>query len=234
MRVFFVLPLLLVPIAVANNQTLVVSEGKSDLSVRSHKWVKARRVSNTVNQNEPAQPAPSLASTASRTARREDRLNDSGQPREQPLSIEARSAALEKIVRESRSLQPKQLDGYSYELNLKNEGTKKIEVVFWEYQFIDTGKTDAEGVVRRQFLCGLNLKPGKEKEVVVFSLSGPSKVVNAQSLGSNKQQEERVLINRVEYADGTIWQRKGWSFGEIRLSYLNAMASPWTEMCRGL
>jgi hypothetical protein len=67
-------------------------------------------------------------------------------------------------------------------------------------------------------------------------LAGASKVVSAETLAKKtaKPPQERVLINRVEYADGTIWQRKGWNFGEIRLSYVNAMATPWTEPCRGL
>jgi hypothetical protein len=137
-------------------------------------------------------------------------------------------------VRESRSPRPKAIDGFSYSLKLKNESTKQIEVVFWEYQFIDLGNPNL--VTRRQFLCGLNLKSGKDKQLTAFSLSGPSRVVSAETLaaGTEKPPQEKVLINRVEYADGAIWQRQDWSFSEIRLSYISAMATPWTEMCRGL
>lgn len=235
MRRLFILPLLLVPLAVAQNQTLIISQEKPDLTVLTHKWSKTRRVTGKVTTNEPPPPAPSMATSASRTAQRSDRLNESGGPRDpNPLSIEARSAALEKIVRESRTPPPKTLDGFTYLLKLKNDSSKKIEVVFWEYQFIDAA--DAANVARRQFLCGLDLKPGKEKELTAFSLSGPGKVVSAASLADKaaKPPQEKVLINRVEFADGTIWQRKDWSFGEIRLSYVSAMATPWTEMCRGL
>ena len=47
---------------------------------------------------------------------------------------------------------------------------------------------------------------------------------------------DKVMINRVEYADGSIWQRKDWNFAEIKLTYQHAVATPWTagEMCRGL
>jgi hypothetical protein len=59
--------------------------------------------------------------------------------------------------------------------------------------------------------------------------------VSADSLVESKAPlQERVLINRVEYADGTLWQRPDWSFAEIRLSYKTAMATAWTEMCRSL
>ena len=45
----------------------------------------------------------------------------------------------------------------------------------------------------------------------------------------------KVLINRVEYADGSIWQRKDWNFSEIRMTYKRAVTTPWgSEMCRSL
>jgi hypothetical protein len=235
MRGWFILPLLLIPIAVAHNQTLVISEGKPDLAVVSHRWSKTRRVTANVTPNLPPPPAPSMADTARRNAERSERINDSGGPRQPArLSIDARAAALEKIARDAGAPPSKSIDGFSYQLKLKNESKKQIEVVFWEYQFIELATPDI--VTRRQFLCGLNLKPGKEKELMAFSLSGPSRVVSVQSLANKveKPPQERVLINRVEYADGTIWQRQDWSFAEIRLSYISAMATPWTEMCRGL
>ena len=52
---------------------------------------------------------------------------------------------------------------------------------------------------------------------------------------SGKLFEEKILINRVEYADGTIWQRKDWSYVELKPSIERALATPWgMEMCRNL
>ncbi|HKR61527.1 MAG TPA: hypothetical protein VJS64_17705 [Pyrinomonadaceae bacterium] len=233
MRSLFLLPLCFTAIAVAQHQTLVVSQGSEDLKVLSHKWSKTRRVTGNLNSNEPPPPAPSLTTSAARNAQKADRLSENGGPRVAADSMDGRSATLEKMIRESRTPPPKMLDGYSYSLKIKNESTRQIEVVFWEYQFIDG---DTSNVTRRQFLCGLNLKPAKEKELVAFSMAGPSKVVNATTLAATttKPLAEKVIINRLEYSDGTIWQRQDWSFAEIRLSYKNAMATPWTEMCRGL
>lgn len=227
------MPLLLISIGLDQNQTPVNPQATSELIVVSHKWSNTRRTTAKGNPNDPPPPAPSLTASASRTAQKADRLNDNGGPRDPaPETLEGRSAVLEKIVRESRSQQSKTLEGFSYGLKVKNESAKQIEVVFWEYQFIDV---TTSLVTRRQFLCGLDLKPGKEKEVVAFSMSGPSKVVSTESLVESKAPlQERVLINRLEYADGTLWQRPDWSFAEIRLSYKTAMATPWTEMCRGL
>jgi hypothetical protein len=146
-------------------------------------------------------------------------------------TIDARSAALEKAVQDSRTTPQKVVDGYLYKAKIQNKSERTVEIVFWEYRFAEA----SNGVVtRRQFLCGVNVKPGKEKELQAFSLSGPSDVVSVQTLAGNPYQES-VLINRVEYGDGSIWQRKGWNFGEIRLTYARAVATPWgSEMCRGL
>jgi hypothetical protein len=47
--------------------------------------------------------------------------------------------------------------------------------------------------------------------------------------------QEKAVVNRVEYADGTIWQRRGWSFAEVRSAVARATSTPWGgEMCRGL
>ena len=150
-------------------------------------------------------------------------------------SMDGRSAAMDKAVEESRTPQPKVVDGYSYKAKIQNTGSRTVEIVFWEYRFVDT--SNRESVTRRQFLCGVNIKPGKDKELQAFSLSGPSDVVNVASLAGNARSpfEESVLINRVEYQDGFIWQRKDWNFGEIRLTYNRAVSTPWgSEMCRAL
>ena len=150
-------------------------------------------------------------------------------------TIDARSAALEKAVQDSRTLPSKALDGYSYKAKIQNTGQRTVDIVFWEYRFADS--SNPEVVTRRQFLCGVNVKPGKQKELQAFSLSAPSDVVSVASLSPNAPSpfQESVLINRVEYEDGSIWQRKDWNFSEIHLTYARAVATPWgSEMCRGL
>ena len=136
-------------------------------------------------------------------------------------------------MQESRA--PKPVEGYAYRAKVHNASTKPIEIIFWEYQF----KESAAGapLLRRQSLCGVAIKPEKDRELQACSLSGPQDVVSVNILAqkSGNSGTEQVVINRVEFADGSIWQRKDWSFGEVRLSYARAVATPWgTEMCRGL
>ena len=149
-------------------------------------------------------------------------------------TLDGRSAAIEKIVQESRTPPPKNVDHFSYVTRIQNGAKKNIEVVFWEYQFIDPVKKTV--VARHQFLCGVNIKPGKDKELQVLSRSGPSEVVSVDTLAGNSGNRffESVLVNRIEYSDGSIWQRKDWKYSDIKAALNLALSTPWTEMCRGL
>jgi len=127
------------------------------------------------------------------------------------------------------------MDGFAYRIKVQNPTEKVVEIVFWEYQFNDPANPDL--VARRQFLCGVNIPPGKGKDLEGFSLSGPSDVVNVKTLADNtaKPFKENVLINRVEYADGSIWQRKGWNLAEVKGSYERVLREKWLPgMCKGL
>lgn len=151
-------------------------------------------------------------------------------------TIDGRAAILEKNVQDSRTPQPKAVDGYAYRVKVQNTSKKVIEIIFWEYQFKETA--NPETMTRRQFLCAVNIRPDKDKELQSFSVSGPSDVISAGSLANKSGGNlfaEKVIINRVEYADGTIWQRKDWNFGEIKATFERAVGTPWgAEMCRGL
>jgi hypothetical protein len=148
-------------------------------------------------------------------------------------TVDGRSAAMEKAVQESRA--PKPVDGFAYRAKVHNASAKPIETIFWEYEFKETASST--DVSRRQFLCLVSIKPNKDKELQAFSVSFPRNTVSVDALARKLGDggEETVVINRVEFADGSIWQRKGWSFAEIKPALARAAAAPWgTEMCRGL
>ncbi len=200
------------------------------VTVLSFKWTRIRK---TV-QKEPEGLTPARAMIDdNKTYQRNARVNQPvGQRDPNEDTIDGRSAAIEKIVAESRTPPPKSLDTFAYEAKIQNGSKKAIDVVFWEYQFIDPATA---APTRHQFLCGANLKSGKEKGLLASSLSGPSEVVSVGTLANNdKRFLEQVLINRVEFADGSIWERKDWKFSEIRVALKRALATPWTEMCREL
>ena len=221
--------LMLVPVA----QQPAPQPEPAPVGVVGFKWIKSRQTIEKAS-SAPVPPAPAMI-PANKAFERQRRGNDPAGVRDpNGDTVDGRSAALEKSVQESRS-QKSNVDGFVYRAKFQNPSQKVIEVLFWEYQFVDSANPAI--VARRQFLCGVNLKSGKEKELQAFSASGPSDVVSVGSLANKNGTafQEKVVINRVEYADGSIWQRKDWNFGEVKLSISHALQGPWTpDMCKAL
>jgi hypothetical protein len=229
MKTFLLLSLLLSLLVLQNP---VVSEDTSPLTVSNFKWMRERRNVETppVEGNAPAR----AMIPQNRNFARNSRINDPQGVRDpNGDTLDGRSAAMEKSVAEARAPKTQPQDGYAYRIKVQNSTTKLVEIVFWEYQFHDPANPDL--VARRQFLCGVNIPAGKGKDLEGFSLSGPSDVVNVKTLDSGSGFKENVFINRVEYSDGSIWQRKAWNLAEVKSSYDRVLREPWLPgMCKGL
>jgi hypothetical protein len=208
----------------------VLHEG-SPVTVLSFKWFKDRQ--ELARSPEVTTPAAAMI-PQNKNFEKNRRANTSPGERDPNLdTIDGRSAALEKAVQDSRAAKP--VDGFAYRAKIHNASPKLIEVIFWEYQFSESA--DGTNLTRRQFLCGVSIKPEKGRELQAFILNGPHDVISVDTLAKKTTNSgaEKVVINRVEYADGSIWQRPDWHFGEIRLSYARAMATPWAQgLCKGL
>ena len=206
----------------------------SAIDVVGHKWTKSRQV---VEKPDAPGTTPAAAMTASdRNFERNRRVNDPAGVRDPKAdTLDSRSAAMDKAVRESRAPKSEEIDVFAYKVKVRNSGPKVVEVLFWEYQFEEAA--DPSNLARRQFLCGVNIKAGKEKELLAWSASGPNETISIDSLAGKAENpyRERVVINRIEYADGSIWQRRDWNFAEVRASVKRAVSTPWgAEMCRAL
>jgi hypothetical protein len=233
MKVFLFLPILI--LLISQNLNGQIKSENSPVEVLNSKLSKSRqRIENQDNQG--VIPAESATAPGNRNLERNRRINDQvGAPDPKERTIEARSAALEKNVQESRSPKYKSVDGFIYQARVRNAGMNTIEILFWEYRFKE--RENPANVVSRQFLCGVNIKPDKEQELRVFSTYAPSSLISVDSLENKPGSlfEEKILINRVEYADGTIWQRKSWNYTDMKPSIDHALATPWgVEMCRNL
>jgi hypothetical protein len=92
-------------------------------------------------------------------------------------------------------------DRYYIRLEVKNVGPNTIKSMVWEYQ--PTAK--APDYDLRQYVCTMKAKPNESKTFELVSPIAPVKVVSAD------KKDGKVVINRIEYVDGTVWKRKGWS-----------------------
>ncbi len=232
MKMSFLLPLLaLLALPLQNSQTpQSQSPSDSPIAVVSFKWSRGQQSTKT-SGGDRSIPASAMTS-ANKNLQRNARINDPAGMRDPNAdTLDSRGAALESSVQAAQNAGNK-FDGFAYQAKIHNASKQVVEVVFWEYQFIDSANPGE--VTRRQFLCGVNIKPDKDKDLLALFGSGPPNTVDAQTPGSAFQ--EKVVINRVEFADGKSWMRKDWNAGAIKAGYQRAMATPWApnEMCRAL
>ena len=95
---------------------------------------------------------------------------------------------------------------YTYKAKIRNDGTKTIQTLIWDYVFFEPG-TDRE-VGRLQFVSNVKIPPGKTKLLVMSSLSPPSDTINVKDTGKKlrDQYSDQIVIQGIEYDDGTIWE----------------------------
>ena len=150
------------------------------------------------------------------------------------LAPDGRRAVIEKNEAEANTLQPDDVKGYTFAATVRNDSSKTVNVIYWEYKFIE--KSDPKNVIRRQFLCAVKIKKGAEFELKAFSTLGPTETVSVKTEGEkDKQFDESVRINRIEYSDDDILQRGDWKFADVKAAVDRAVSKPWgDERCRPL
>ncbi|MDQ1639841.1 MAG: hypothetical protein QOF62_3180 [Pyrinomonadaceae bacterium] len=96
---------------------------------------------------------------------------------------------------------------YIYEAKIRNTGTKTVRTVVWQYAMFDTDKHEEVG--RTSCTSKVNLHPGKTVDLVGTSSQSPIGVIDVSKSGKEIKgaYTERVVINRIEYDDGSSWQR---------------------------
>lgn len=115
----------------------------------------------------------------------------------------------QQTVRRAQPVSGGELQGpytrYTYSATLKNIGTKRISSITWDYLFIDPGTGEELG--RHQFTHRIKIRPGKSAQVTGTSKSPPSRVVRAtQTETGLVNLEEKVILKRIEYDDGSVWE----------------------------
>lgn len=96
---------------------------------------------------------------------------------------------------------------YVYEIKFRNTGRKEIRTLTWEYVFFEPGTTQEVG--RLKGVNQVSMKPGTTKQLVVHTTASPTGTLDASKAGKKpgEQYSEQVVIQRIEYADGSVWSR---------------------------
>ena len=105
---------------------------------------------------------------------------------------------------------------YIYEVRVRNTGEKEIRTLVWEYVFFEPGTERELG--RRRFISRVSMGPAKTRNLAERSSSPPTGTIDARKAGkkSRDQYSERVVIQRIEYADGSVWQAASNKVGSFR------------------
>jgi len=171
---------------------------EADLTVVKFSWSKLRQSSDLIHGAD--DPGPSRNEPVS--VIQPERKNEPSEVKNR-RDIQERRAELANAERNANSSSPRRQDYYVMRLEVKNVGQNTTKSIVWEFQpTVQTADVEA-----KQYICKMKAKPNETKAFELVSPAAPVKVVSADK----KEQEGKVVINRIEYADGTVWKRKGWS-----------------------
>jgi hypothetical protein len=176
----------------------VVEREDADLSVVKFSWNKFRQNNDLIHGVE--DPGPEMNAPIS--IKQPERRNE---PSELKNRRDMQERRAEMNAAQSNASRPaeRRHDQYLLRLEVKNIGTNTIKSMVWEYQ----PAAETADYELRQYVCTMKAKPKENKVFELISPSPPVKVVSADK----KAQDGKVVINRIEYADGSVWKRKGWS-----------------------
>lgn len=96
---------------------------------------------------------------------------------------------------------------FMYKVSIKNTGTKTIRAIDWDYVFFDPDTQNEIG--RHQFTSEGKISPGKNRDLDVFSRQPPTTTISVYELNSKERTTltERVILMRISFSDGSVWQR---------------------------
>jgi hypothetical protein len=97
---------------------------------------------------------------------------------------------------------------FIYKTKIKNNHTSAITQLDWDYVFYERGTENEVG--RQEFTSDEQIPAGKTKELTVTVTSPPARTVSVTSLNLEERDRlsEKIILLRIKYADGTVWEAK--------------------------
>lgn len=141
-------------------------------------------------------------------ARNEKRIDDAKRGGSSDVDRIRREARADSALLEIARRKGPPRYGFRYKLSVKNDGAKAVKELDWDYVFTDSATGEVLG--RHKFTSEGRVSPGKGKEFSFFIPNPPTLRVSAYALDKNERAglQEQVVLVRVLYEDGTVWQRQ--------------------------
>ena len=172
----------------------------SEVEVLQKKWSKGSTSSSISTADE--DPFRAINETRQAVQNREADLRDrairqqQGLPPEQP-----RSSNTQARVKPEVSERIQNSGSYIYQIKIKNNGTKTIKSIAWEYVFLSP--TNNKELNKLKFLSETNLKSGKTDNLIMRSSNPPTLVIQAED---EDKYIEQIIIKSIQFEDGTVWK----------------------------
>ena len=95
---------------------------------------------------------------------------------------------------------------FIYKTKIKNNHSAAITQIDWDYVFFERDTENEIG--RQEFTSDEQVGPGKTKELVVTITSPPTRTISVTSLSLEERNRlsEKIVLMRVKFADGHVWQ----------------------------
>ena len=190
----------LVALLQVQQATTVIQREEPDMVVQRFTWNTIRANSDLIHSA--LDPGPDMNEPVG--IKQPQRANEP-QELKNRRDMNERRADMAATVNAAQSNPPRQ-DQYLLRLEVKNVGASVIKSIVWEYQ----PSSETANYELRQYVCTMKAKPNESKTFEIVSPYNPVKVVQAD-VKTGQAKDGKVVINRIEYADGSIWKRKGWS-----------------------
>lgn len=203
-------------------------QGNPDLLIVKFGWSKVQLVGQPLSDDRPPTPGTSNEPIDNPRTKRQSTMRNPMDPKvETAIDTGDRMRDLRTLddhASQSAST-GRLLTYYAYFLKVKNSSQKLIRTVYWEFQ--STGPDDRDSLIR-PFICRVKIKSLEAKELKALSSLPPLRIITGRPGSGAKEQ---VLINRIDFDDGSIWTRDGWHAG---VSVENASEGLASGQCRRL
>jgi hypothetical protein len=182
---------LLVLVLIASFSTLQqVDRAESDLQVIKFSWAKEKQNSRMIRgAQHPGGPITTPVPDG----------RDLGSRRVDLRTMEKQAAGT--------GTAEKPADNYQLRLELKNNGANVVKGLVWEFR----PTAGPEDYQPKQYLCAFQVKPNEKKILDIWTPYVPSKVVSVDER-KDALKDGTVVINEIEYADGSVWKKHGWNY----------------------
>ena len=180
---------------------VVIQREEADMVVQKFTWDTIRANSDLIHS--PLDPGPTMNEPIG--IKPPPRANEPQEIKNR-RDMDERRADMAATQNAAQQGNQRRQDQYLLHLEVKNVGTGVIKSIVWEYQ----PSSETVNYDLRQYVCTMKAKPKESKTFELVSPYNPIKVVQADAK-TGQPKDGKVVINRIEYADGSIWKRKGWS-----------------------